>query len=1045
MTIPVTCSACNAKYQLGESDAGQQVECACGQLIYVPEAETLTPLIRFQCPHCADTYQVEAELGGEVVECVCGQKLIVPPASTSAFEELPNDHTVSTSESRSTNETSIHSSALPPELPHLPPVPSAAPSSTSSTTSDIIDDGTQPTGASHTATGLSTSDATIERPNKQQLERARADSKRVPPKVLIAGVAIAVVVVAAIGIYLWGDSADTPKPGPSLAVSKPPEPSSEVTQVVEAQKTDAPAPAPARVSLAERMQQAQASPSGGTSDKPLPPNNQAAENIGAAAGDTEPSDPRTVSSSNPYEGTDADRFIALAPTKPKQNATSQPAANGGKAAATTTEKEDTKPAVATSRSIDTAAKDVSGSHEPGLQSNNRRILFVSPKKTYRSFDRTAKEAFRQFNELRGLKQKAESGKSEDTDAWEHQLAITGGLLRETQRNIDRESDMTKVLRIQLLLAWCYLESRQFYEAAVLSVYLAKTTPEDMVIQPEPPAPKPETQDTRSRSQQSPPDSVGARLVNAELKAKPSAKKDDASSQPQDVYPKKEAATLALKALIAAYSEAPPDNRTVEYQQIVGIAKLINGLWPDIETMDEIRLYVAQLHAEFSAEREAADWFQLVSTDSPEHARAQLAAGQIFNSLYLKAKRTTDTNVAAPGARPAPLQTLDELQNKTQQLLKNGIALASGDLRENAFLAKLTLARIMIDRQQFEAAVKIIAQDPDSLVAAVTGDPGSTRPETGIRSVPFTSAVLQSLARAHLGSNNVDDAVATLNELESISKQIDGSTADLLLLSCEKLAEQFQDAVPGTSERPEILTKAALLLQTLVEHSRSLSAAALLKAATIASGLADQIDAKDDAAVLYVTSADLYAALLAVAPDENKAALRYQMAIVLRPAGRFSESLEIFESVLAGRPNVFDAQFEAARTLQAWGTADRDSEKLLIAMNGRPEEDHIWGWRKMAATLQNLMAKDNSKPDYSKRFIEARRAIAECRMTVAEFASADAQRDEELRTAATELKMLATHMKTFDEHELQPLDEIYQQILQQLGRPEDSLIENRPLK
>lgn len=1044
MTIPIQCHACSARYQLDRSDAGGQVECACGQLLTVPEFEPpISNSIRFQCPRCSGSYQVETDLAGEQVECECGQQLLVPTPD-SLMEPSAREPNEPSDDFVRTAGHAPASSAEGPEGAPRPPEDHEEPDSVESSSAFETNESTRSAAArkKKRASRLSaeaTEHTSEQPPAADPPKNRKGDAPSTTPTVLIVSLSIIGLGIVLAGVYsATSDSAPEVTPEPVVARHEAEQPQPAVEAVDDSHEKE---PLPERRSLADRIRASQ-SPEPASAETSSDDGDEAAETGDqmVAAND----DP--VGVANPYQRTNANEFIALAPSKSGAGRNNPEAAKTGPAA-----KPVTKNSASTESEVEAAAtkeKQDTARQTPAT----KRILFVRPERTWRGFDRTASEALRQFAELRALEKKAKGGAAADVEAWQTQLAATGGLLRIAQQQINSASDSEMAIRIQLILAWCYMESHQFYEAAVLTSHLAMNTPAEMVIRPERPKRDAGKEDQRPVPRNGG-DSVGARLINAEIRTKKNLPGGD-NKPAQDIYPKKEAATLALKALVTIYNQAPTDDRDVEYRQIVRIADLIHEVWPDYEQADGIRLFVAQLHSEYSAQREAALWYQRVSSDSPDHARAQLAAGQIVYSLYLNAKNSEQSDDpstdAEDGTGDADEDVAEDgtlhLRERAQALLKKGIQLASdsGDLRENLFLAKLTLARMSLNEREFDAAIQHLTSEPDSLLAAVTEETDTARPATGIRSAAFSRVVLETAAKAHLGNDSVDEAILVLQQIEAVDDSLNHGLVAVYLDCCRKLSQRFQSSVDEEAEvRLDVLTDAVVLLQKLIDRKTELSSASLLSAATIATELADSVKIAEDAALVYAAAADFYQALLGVVGDENKPALRYRMAVAMRPAGRYEEAFAIFEEFLQSKPNVFDAQFEAARTLQAWGTAKQDTTRLALAMNGAPELPHVWGWRKMASTLQKLMDKQDAKPDHRLRFLDARNAVAECRIQIAACTEDISARNKELQIAATEIKMLATHMKSLAPADLTDLDATYQRILQELGQPKDSLVDEQP--
>ena len=239
----------------------------------------------------------------------------------------------------------------------------------------------------------------------------------------------------------------------------------------------------------------------------------------------------------------------------------------------------------------------------------------------------------------------EGGSKADREAWETELADTGGLLKSAMQLVDAESDPQRVLQTRLVMAFCYLEAGQVYEAGILAHSLARWTPADLVIEPET---KTESKPAKGEPNKpaGQPLSAGEAILAAENASLAAAKKDAATASVDPAAPMRpalEAATLALAAFVQAHDAAPEDDRDAEFKLILELAELFESKFPEHEKGDSIRLYVGQLHQIRDDNVGAAEWYARVSKASPEFARSRLQAGQTLWSSYLAANQQTDAS------------------------------------------------------------------------------------------------------------------------------------------------------------------------------------------------------------------------------------------------------------------------------------------------------------------------------------------------------------------------------------------------------------------
>ena len=365
------------------------------------------------------------------------------------------------------------------------------------------------------------------------------------------------------------------------------------------------------------------------------------------------------------------------------------------------------------------------------------------------------------------------------------------------------------------------------------------------------------------------------------------------------------------------------------------------------------------------------------------------------------------------------------------------------LFSNVVVARLTLAQSHLAEERFEQSVDVLTGEPSSVTSAI-GEGSEDRPTVGIRSLAFARLAYTTLIKAHLGAKQLDQARSAMTALSEIAGEDDpAALAQLHLeLSAEMTASYTKLAADG-QEDIELLTTIAASLEQVSAHAKSLSAAKLIKAAETANNLADSVKVKDDAQVIYGQAAALYQAILNEEQTDagNEKAIRFRLAAASGKAGKFEESLALYNELLTEQPNIFDAQFAAAQTMQAWGESQNSPDQLARAIAGNSEKPSVWGWARLSFTYQRLMAKDESNEKYRELFLESRLHIAECRLAYARQLSGSKnakKKTAELEKAMRELATMARTSSSFEAPTWQLLDNIYRDIQQELSRTPEPL-------
>ena len=670
----VLCPSCQAVYQLDRDVLGDNVECQCGTIfeateVALPEAApepVAAATIRTLCPTCSAEYELEAEAVGQEVECAWGVQFVVTVAPAAEPDSA-----------RSPDVASQSSRHAPPCRPP-------------SESDQLSGNGTRSVpatlGSDETSAPPATSSPPPPKPSagkKNQPAKKTSPGKKSTTSLLIMGGG-AMAAVAVLLVVLFSGGGSSSKSGKDSGTSvarqektKPTDSQQTVAALAPKPSEAAPvAPDEKRTSLAERLEQARRSQGSGGANGEQPGDAAAtgsqtaavaAEEMAAVAGSGASS---AELSANPNAQTNQQDFVIGGPSKGGQPAASPPTAP-------TTSNVATAPAESTAPSAESNDDPPAATSTAAAPPPRKRIEFVPPKRRYNRFKDAAAAGFKQFASMREKKAAAESGEQADRDAWEAELADTGGLLKSALQLVDAEYDPQRVLQARLVTAFCYLEAGQVYEAGILAHALARWTPADLIIEPETKdEPKPENGEPAPRTGQAL--SAGEAILAAENAAAAAAKKDAATASVDPAVPMQpalEAAMLALAAFVQAHDAAPEDNRDAEFKVILEVAELFEAKFPDHEKVDSIRLYVGQLHQIRDDSVGAAEWYARVSKASTEFARSRLQAGQTLWSSYLAASQQAAENSAMgpdettePAGTQAATLNPAQLKQRAQQYL-----------------------------------------------------------------------------------------------------------------------------------------------------------------------------------------------------------------------------------------------------------------------------------------------------------------------------------------------------------------------------------------
>ena len=228
------------------------------------------------------------------------------------------------------------------------------------------------------------------------------------------------------------------------------------------------------------------------------------------------------------------------------------------------------------------------------------------------------------------------------------------------------------------------------------------------------------------------------------------------------------AYLAMAAYVQAYNDnkAPTDQKGEDLQMIIRASNLIAQRWPSSDKANDAYMMLGQMLSVQKKPADAAMWYGKVPESDPKYAQAQLAAGQAYWSAYISAARM----IAAE--RPNAEQ-LTQWQKSAQDHLRVGIKKLTDTAPKEAsppelIGAKMTLAQIIINQGQEAEALKLLEGEPHSVVKAVTVADETKRPAFGMTSRRFAMETYKLVFRAHVGMQSIDKARETMKKLEEIA-------------------------------------------------------------------------------------------------------------------------------------------------------------------------------------------------------------------------------------------------------------------------------------
>lgn len=505
-----------------------------------------------------------------------------------------------------------------------------------------------------------------------------------------------------------------------------------------------------------------------------------------------------------------------------------------------------------------------------------------------------------------------------------------------------------------------------------------------------------------------------------------------------------AAYLAMGAFVQAFNDEKGsiESKEADMGFIVNACNLLAERWPESDKANDARMTLGRIYTQVKRPQDAAAWFAKVPETDSRYADAQMAAGQARWSAYLGiGRKAAETPTAAQ---------LAEWQTTARKSLETGLAKMSASLpKEGAappemIAAKMSLAQIMVSQGQEAEAIKLLLNDPHAVIKAVQVADESKRPEKGVQSRQFATESYKLLLRCYIGSGKLNEARATMTEMEKVAGGQAGADITDLYVSLGRLLrdelERFRKN--GETDRyNSLMGSFETFLNDLAQRTdgQTFGSLSWIGETYFALGEVSEND-PSRSATFFEKAGKAYGEVLSraaadpnFAPPDQLLAVKLRQVRALRYKKDFEGAKTLVAEVLAVRKNDLRAQIEAASVFQDWGASgDADAIKHFDEALGGVAEIGVWGWGILSNRLQNAY---RTKPTHEMldSFLEVRYNVAATRRLLAQAQPSPEKKTEELDLAEMELVASVAILNNPPEDKLERLNEIYQQILADGGK------------
>ncbi|MFN8708627.1 MAG: hypothetical protein ACK50J_18265, partial [Planctomyces sp.] len=491
-----------------------------------------------------------------------------------------------------------------------------------------------------------------------------------------------------------------------------------------------------------------------------------------------------------------------------------------------------------------------------------------------------------------------------------------------------------------------------------------------------------------------------------------------------------ASEIAVSSAVQIWSEAPESDRAFETAQLQEVCQKVLEFYPESEQAGEARLRLGRIYQQMKQTEDALRWLLEIPESDSHYGSARISAGQAMWVAWSE---------RAEAGTPSS-ETSDQKQ-KARQYLEDGLKslrarLAEGSApTEEIVAAEVSLAGLdNIDGAYQQAITRLTTGEKNSVATLIAVPEGTQRPSMGIQSRAFAGLTYRLLLRAYVGTQQIEDAVSTMNLLKACGDQDVTGIYTQLGLELQKELETLKQS----GDQKRLLEVRASFEQFVEEVYRQRNAGdfnSLLWIGETYSGLAQGLDDPKAAEPYFAKATQVYTEMLAGESKDKKLldAVRIRLIRCQRGQQRFEDAMKTVQLILEQTPHSLDAQMEAAYTLADWGSQG-ESSHLLEAIQGIRNERNelvIWGWLNTARRIQQAVSQ-NPSPEFEERLLTARYQLSDCRRR---FAAAGGSGGEaHLKAGLSEITAFTRISDGMSNEWWTKFEELHQNIQKALNQP-----------
>ena len=401
-------------------------------------------------------------------------------------------------------------------------------------------------------------------------------------------------------------------------------------------------------------------------------------------------------------------------------------------------------------------------------------------------------------------------------------------------------------------------------------------------------------------------------------------------------------------------------------RLMSLSDFIMTRWEGKEVIGEVQLLQIDTAIENGDIEEAKNLLAQTPEGTPQRAAAELRIGQSLWNNYAAALRLPEDAEERPDRK-----TLDAMIAEARKQFEKGLTdkvklIESGadKVDTSAVVSALLLGQLCMNVNDAKAAIDWMTNKHLGPIALMDDPPPGVVIDDTMK-LTGTMTVL----RAYVATENLDLAEKMMDRLEAMIKEQTATDSDdpeeiqagerRLTQIYVTLGRQLENRLKELNEAGEFdqAAKVAkgfeLFLTRIRERGDANSFQSLYWVADtfyrLGSGLTTEgkkppPDAENYYRRAAATYVDIKKRLVdepTWAPDRAEKTIDVRLAESLRCIGRYENAMRFLANILEDDGNRIDAQIEAAKTLEAWGS--EDLKKLYHAVSGRDPGPYVWGW------------------------------------------------------------------------------------------------------